>query len=303
MFEFFRRIIKTGLKNFARQSGFSLSTIFILVITIFLISFLFIFHQTTQVLVLDIQERADISAYFQPEASEEEILEAKEEIAKVPGVKSVEYISSAEALKDFRERYKSNPMIMEGLEEVGMNPLLAALNIQAEGLAQYDAISDFLKNSSFKNLIHHDTYYPQKRSIIEKLYSVTTKVNQAGIVLSMVLILVAVAIVFNTIKIAIYNAQEEISVMKLVGASNWFIRGPFIIQGIMCGILATIIAFFSFVIVCYFMGPKLDALLLGFNIYSFIANNLLVIFAIQLACATAIGVVSSMIAIRRYLKV
>ena len=302
MFTLLKRIIKAGFTNFQRQSSLSTATVFILVITTVLISSLFLAQYITRAVISNLQEKVDISVYFKEEVSEKEILEVKGELFKIPEVKDVEYISKEQALQNFVEMNKDNPRIMEGLETVGVNPLLAALNIRAREAAQYENIFGFLEKSPFKSLIDHANY-PQKKLVIQRLFSITSNVNKAGIILSIILASVAVLVAFNTIRIAIYNSKEEISIMKLVGASNWFIRGPFIIQGIICGILSTLIAFSTFTGICYFLGPKLEILSPGLDVFNYFTANFITIFLIQLTVGTGMGVLSSIIAIRKYLEV
>lgn len=302
MFIGIKRIFKFGWLNFRRQSSLSIATIFILVLTISMVTSLYFLQYISQFLITTLQEKVDVSVYFKPEVSEEEILEVKEELASIPEVKSVEYISKEEALQNFVKLNKENPRIMESLEIVGANPLLAALNIKAQEAAQYQAISNFLEKSPFQNLIDHANY-PQKKLLIERLFSLTSNVNKIGIILSIIFAIIAVLVAFNAIRIAIHNSREEISIMKLVGTSNWFIRGPFVIQGMVCGVFATLISFAFFALICYFASPKLLILAPGFNIFNYFQANFLNVFLVQLAVGVGVGVFSSLIAIRKYLAV
>ncbi|MCD6528451.1 ABC transporter permease [bacterium] len=301
MFLKIKRIFKFGWLSFRRQSGLSVATIFILVLTIVAITSLYFLQYISQYLIIFLQEKVDISVYFKPEASEEEILKVKEKLSSLPEVKSVEYISKEEALKNFVELNKENPRIMESLEIIGTNPLLAALNIKAQQASQYQAISNFLE-SSFEGIIDH-TNYPQKRRVIERLFSMTSTINKIGVTLSLILAIITFLVAFNTIKIAIYNSGKEISIMRLVGASNWFIRGPFVIQGMICGAFATLISFVLFGLICYFAGPKLSILAPGLDIFNYFQANVLKILFLQLGFGVGTGVFSSVIAIRKYLNV
>lgn len=296
-----KRIIKSGWSGFTRNIGLSIATIFILIMVISLVTSLFLLQRTTQFLVSALQERMDISVYFKPESKEQEILTVKKEVEKLPEVKNVEYISKDEALARFTEKHKDDAVITESLKELGSNPLFASLNIKAWQAAQYEGVVDFLGQNSAKNLISKIDY-SQKKPVIERLFSATSDINKLGIILSVAMALVAILIIFNTVRLAIYNSKEEIEIMRLVGASNWFIRYPFIVQGVIFGFLATLITCFLFSAFLLFAGPKIEMFAAGLSLSEYFFDNFFFIFFIQLVTGIGIGVVSSLIAIRQYLK-
>lgn len=302
MFTSLRRIFRSSWQSFRRNSGSSLATVFIVVVTIFMITFLFLFRGATQFVISSLQEKVDISVYFKEDSPEEDILKAKTEISEISEVKEVEYVSPQEALENFVKRHKDNPLIMESLEEVGENPFLASLNIKAWQANQYEQVAAFLENSSFKDLVEKIDYY-QRKPVIERLFTITSTVNKAGIGLSIILVIISFLVIFNTIRLAIYNSREEIKIQRLVGASNWFIRGPFLIQGVISGFFATAIAVLLFALICWVFSPKLEIVLTGFNIFTFFLSNFWLLLSIQLLAGIGIGVVSSLIAMRRYLRI
>jgi len=249
-----------------------------------------------------LEEKVDISVYFKKETLEEDILRAKEEITQIPEVKEVKYVSREEALGRFVEKHKENPVLLESLREVGENPLLASLNIAAREASQYETVAKFLENASFKNLIEKIDYY-QRKPVIERIFSLTSGINRAGISLSIVLAIIAILIVFNQVRLAIYNSREELTIQRLVGASNWFIRGPFLVQGAISGFFAMIFCLLIFTLICWGFSPKLEILFPGLNFFSYFISNFGFIFLIQIATGIGLGVISSLIAIRRYLEI
>jgi len=301
MLTLIKRIIKFGWRNFFRNLGPSLATIFITVLTISLISCLFLLRELSQFLILEFQEKADISLYFKKESEEEEILELKDEIFKMPEIKNVEFISQEEAFERFVQRHKDNPLLMESLTEVG-NPFLASLNIMAGELFHYEKLVNFLENSPFQNLIEKIDYY-QRKPMIERIFSITSNINKIGIVAIIVLVILASLVAFNTIRLAIYSQREEIKIQRLVGASNWFIRGPFLVQGIISGFLATLITILIFFPLCYFLSPKIELLFPGLSIFNFLIENFWKLLLIQFFTGISLGMFSSLFAIRRYLEV
>ncbi len=297
-----KRAIKSGWKSFRRQGGLSFATIFILILTISLVTSLFFFQKTSEYLVESLKEKVDMYVYFQEELTNDRILEIREELSKMPEVKEIVYISKEEALDRFTERHQGDEDIMESLEELGRNPLLASLNIKAWDATQYAAISSFLTNASFNDLIYK-VDYQQKKSAIDKIFSITDSINTAGVVASIVFAIVAVLVAFNTVRLAIYNRREEIETMRLVGASNWFIRGPFLVQGMIGGILAVLTTLIIFGTGLYFLAPQLEVLIPGYNIFSYFLNNLWLVLMFQLSAGLGLGALSSWIAVMRYLRV
>ncbi|MBI1866293.1 MAG: ABC transporter permease, partial [Candidatus Staskawiczbacteria bacterium] len=240
----FKRIIKFAFTDFWRNKGISLAAVFVLVITIMLATGLFFFQGITKYLVSQVQDKIDITAYFKEDASEEDILKIRDEILKMsPDIKKIEYVSKEDALKVFTEKHKDNSVFSKALEEVGQNPFLPSLNITTTGSAlQYEQISNILQTEDYSAFIDK-VDFSQKKDTIEKVFAITSNINAFGLILGVILVIVAILVVFNTIKLAVESSKNEISTMRIVGASNWFIRGPFITQGAIYGLIAFIICF------------------------------------------------------------
>lgn len=302
MFTSLKRISKSGWQGFFRDGGLSVATVFILLLAITLATSLFLFRGFSQFLISSVEEKADISVYFKEEVLESDIFEFREELTKVPEVKEIKYISQERALADFTERHKNNPVLMASLTEVGRNPFLASLNIMASEPGQYQAIANFLAASDFIDLIEKVDYY-QRKSVIEKIFSLTSTINRSFLFLSIVLSLVAALVTFNTIRLAIYNLREEIKIQRLVGAGSWFIRGPFLVQGLLAGILAALICLLIFSLAIWALSPKVEIFFADLDIFQFFVTNLWQIILIQFATGILLGVISSFLATRRYLKV
>jgi cell division transport system permease protein len=299
MFTSLKRIIRSGWLAFRRQAGLSAATIFILVMTTSLVTSLFLFQKATQFMISQLQEKVDISVYFKNDALEQDILKIKDEISKIPEVKNVEYVSHQEGLKRLLERH---PEFKESVEETEGLLNLASLNIKANQSSQYAAISNFLENAPFKNLIEKIDYY-QRKPIIERVFSLSSTINRSGIIFSIILAIVAFLVAFNQVKFAIFNSREEIAIQRLVGASNWFIRGPFLVQGVISGFFAILITLFIFFPLLFFFGPKVEILFPGLNLFEIFTTNFFLILLFQFFTGIGLGVVSSLIAIRKYLKI
>lgn len=301
-FSSLKRIIRSSWINFLRQGGLSFATCFILVMAILLITSLFLLKDATEFILSDLREKVDISVYFKKDSLEEDILKIRDEVAQIPEVKSVEYVSKEEALENFIQKHKDNPILIESLNELGDNPLLASLNIKAWQFNQYERVSNFLNDIQSDSLVEKVDYY-QRKPIIERIASLTSGLRTTGILVSIILSIVAILITFNTIRLAIVNQKEEISIQRLVGASNWFIRGPFLVQGAISGIFSALISLAIFSLACWFSSPKISDLFSDLNLFNLFITNFWILLLIQLLTGIGLGVISSLIAIRRYLKV
>jgi cell division transport system permease protein len=298
----FKRIIKAGFMSFYRNTLLSATTIFIMTIVIFLITMLFLFNSISNVLISDIQKKVDISVYFKEDVAMEDVLSIKSQVEEITEVEEVRYISKEEALEIFTQKHKDDFVLIESLNEVGRNPFLSSLSIKAKQASEYQEVANFLENGSFDDFIEKIDYYKRK-PVIDKVFSITTNTNKTGILFSVILGIIAVLIVFNTIRIAIYGSSKEIATMKLVGASNWFIQGPFLIQGILVGLLSTIITFLITFTICYVFDSKINALLSDVKIFDVFTYNFWTILLIQVVAGISLGIIPSMIAIRKYLKI
>ena len=301
MFTYLRRIIRFGWRNFWREGGLNAATVFVLTATISLFAFLFMSSGGVANLITQIQEKIDISAYIKPDSSQEDVFAAKEKLDKMPEVEDVSIVSEEDALAEFQERHKNDPILLESLEVVGTNPFYASLKIRAAKTDQYATILSVLNSSSMEGIIQRVDYV-EKKTVIEKLSKFISNVNAIGLLLAGILAVVAVLLAFNTIRVAIYDSSKEISVMRLVGASGRFIRGPFVVQGIIAGTIAAFISFLVLFLTTYFSGPKIEALTNGFNVFAWFCANAVGLFFLQLLSGITLGVSSSLIAIRKYLK-
>ena len=300
MFTSFKRIVRLGWKHFFNHIGISIATCFTLTVAILFISSIFIFKGAAQHLIVSIQEKADITAYFKQETPEEKIFKAKEELAGNPEVKEVKYVSREDALKEFVGRHRKDSEIMKALS-LFENPFRAHLNINVFKAEQYPAVVKFLNNFSFSEDIEEIDYL-ERKPVIEQIFAFTKGIEKAGIIAALVLTTITVLLTFNTIKLAIVNSREEIEIQRLVGASNWFIRGPFLFQGLIAGFFSFLFSFIITIGLLYFLSPKAQYFLSGFNLLNYAFDNIRALFLIQAGGAAALAVLSSFVAVNKYLK-
>ncbi|MFH1509638.1 MAG: permease-like cell division protein FtsX [Candidatus Nealsonbacteria bacterium] len=297
-----KRIIKSGWHGFFRDGGMITANVFVLLMAISVFTSLFLFKNVSNFIVDSIEDKVDISVYFEYEVLEDEILEIKEEVSGIPEVKEVSYVSKDDALENFIERHSDDETLMQSLEEVGVNPFLASLNIKAFEFGQYEGISSFLEGSIFQTKIDKIDYY-EREPVIKRVFSLTTTFSRIGIILSIIMALVAILVVFNTTRLAIYNFREEIRIQRLVGASNWFIRGPFLVQGMVAGIFAGSIGLALFGSLTWLFNSTINGIFPGLGVFSMFVSNIWLIILLQLGIGAFLGTISSLLAVRSHLNV
>lgn len=303
MFTPLKRIIKFGWQGFWRNKELSGQVIFIMAVAVLLGTCFFVAREIGFRLIEEAENKVDVAIYFKKEAPEESIFAVQEQLTQLKEqIKTVDYVSKTEALENFRQRHKAEPPYLSALEEVEGNPFLASLDIKATGPQYYAFISSFLEEGIFRNLIDKISYH-QNKEVIDKLFSITSKVKTWGLILSLVLGVLVVLITLNTVKLSIAGSEEEIATMKLVGAPNWLVRGPFLVQGILYGVFAVLVVDSLLLATFYFLNTQLEGWFLSFNILKWFQGNFLTLVLAQLALAIMLGVISSSLAVSRYLKI
>ena len=299
---FIKKILQLGWKNFSRNIGGASACIFILVVVVSLITSIYIFRAVSEFLIEQVQERVDINVYFNENILEGEIMEFSKEVSGISEIKDIKYISKEEALMRFEERHEGDTLLMESLDELGLNPFLAHLDIKAFHSSQYASIVSYLEQGEFEDLIYKIDYY-EKEPIIERLLLINQQVNRGGIVLALVLGLIAVLVAYNQVQLALQNSKQEIEIMRMVGASNWFIKGPFVVHGMIIGTFAVLITLLVFFSLLFAFNSKIQVSLGGFDMLGFFKGGFWNVFLFQMIIAVGIGVFGSLIAIRKYLRV
>lgn len=301
-----KRVIRAGFLNFWRNGFVSLASVLILTITLFVIGSLIFFSAIMDASLTQLEEKVDVNVYFIPGASEEQILDLKDSLEALPEVANVTYTSREEALAEFRARHENDFLTIQALEELDENPLGASLNIRAKETTQYEGIARFLDNKnaqagSGEQIIDKVNYY-QNKAAIDRLTSVISGAERLGFAIVLVLAVISIMITFNTIRLAIYSSREEISVMRLVGANNKYVRGPFIVEGFLYGFTSALIVIVLFYPITWWLGGATQQFFGGVNIGEYYRENLGQVVALLIASGALLGIASSFFAVRRYLS-
>lgn len=302
MKESFRRIFEVGWTNFKRNSYLSLGTTGIMVLVLFLFSGLMSLNYLASQIVSGLEEKVDISVYFKNDASEEEISKVKSDLESFGAVKNVKYVSKDQALNEFKERHAGDTLVQDSLAELDENPLQASLNIKADDSSQYASIVTFLEGNKFRSLVDKINFY-ENEQVIKRVQVISGGLQNWGFLVTMVLAIIAVLVTFNTIRLTIYSQKQEIEIMRLVGGSNWHIKAPYLVEGGLYGALAAGIVAVVFYPMVYFVSPKIEALMPGVSLISYFVSNIFQFVPLIFFIGVLLGVTSSFVAIRRFLKI
>ncbi|MFQ5662079.1 MAG: cell division protein FtsX [Candidatus Paceibacteria bacterium] len=302
-----KRIIKSGFVSFWRNSVVSFASILVMTMTLFVLGSILFVGATLDASLNQIRNKVDINVYFVTEAPEEDILSLKRSLESLPEVATVEYVSRDEALSRFRARHENDQLTLQALDELGENPLGANLNIKAKETSQYEGIAEFLGGESALSTtddtpIIDKVNYFQNKNAIDKLSEIIDSSETFSLIIIAILVIASIIITFNTIRLAIYTSKDEISVMKLVGASNSYIRGPFVFEGIMYGIVSALITLILFYPLTIWLGPLTENFFSDINLFDYYIDKFSKIFFIILGSGILLGAVSSYLAVRKYLR-
>lgn len=298
----FDRIIKFGWQNFRRNSYLSMGTTGILALTLILFTGLLAFNFLSASVVSDLENKVDVTAYFIDDASEEDMLALKEDLEGLATIESVKYISKEEALDKFKERHKDDDLIQESLAELDENPLQASLNIKALNPGLYPEVVEYLEGNFLRNTIDKINFY-ENQGVIERIQTVSRGMEKWGLIVVLILASIAVLVAFNTIRLTIYSQRQEIEIMRLVGATNSQIRGPYIVEGGLYGFFGSLIALGVFYPSLSLVSPKIEAFAPSVDLFGYFGLYAPQFILMVVGLGIVLGVFSSYIAIRRYLKI
>jgi cell division transport system permease protein len=256
----------------------------------------------------EIRNKVDINIYFNSDVVEPDILAFRRELESLSEVNEVEYISRDQAIEQFKLRHANDNLMTQALEELPDNPLGAILNIKAEDPANYEAVAKYIDGKREEmagtgNQLIFSVNYAKNKVVIDKLTSITNGVERVSAAILVLLIVIAIVITFNTIRLAIYISREEIAIMRLVGANNNFVRGPFVVEGIIYGMVAALISTGLFYPATLWLRSATEGFYGGIDLFVYYLTQFNQIFLILLSVGVVLGAISSWLAVRRYLKV
>lgn len=297
------RVIKFAFQNFWRNIWFSVLTVTILVLTLLTVNILIVLNVLGKAAVRSVENRIDITVSVETGTAPEIVNEIQSYLSSLAQVAEVSVIEPEEALVAFKERHANDPQILESLEEVSENPFGATLVVRARSTTDYQFILEALEHPTYARFIE-EKYFTDHETIIARITRIADRLRTFGIWLAGVFAAIAILIIMNTIRVAIYTYREEIGIMKLVGASNWFVRLPFLLESVIYSVVAVLVTMALVFPLVRVVEPYLQTFFEGtpVELTSFFATNILFVFGYQLLALVVLTIFSSSIAVGRYLK-
>jgi cell division transport system permease protein len=299
----FLRIIKFSFQDIFRNVWLTVATITILLLALFSVNTLLTVGVISDSAVAAIKEKINISLYLKPDSSEPQILELKERINSSGQVKQITYVSKQAALESFREKYKNNQEVLAALKELGRNPLSPSLTITPANLEESETLINRLRTIDSPIIESRD--FSDNSSILQKINNITKRINEVGLFIIAIFVLTSMLVVYNAIRVAIYTHRQEIEIMRLVGASNFFIYMPYLVSAFFYSLVSLLIVIAVFYPFLSLLQPYLEVFFTGYNvnILTYFVDNFWGIFSLQFLAVLAINIVASVLAVRKYAKI
>ncbi|HSX42534.1 MAG TPA: permease-like cell division protein FtsX [Candidatus Saccharimonadales bacterium] len=302
----FGRIIRTGMVNFVRNAWLAIAAMAIMIVTLSIILFSVIVNATFSNTVAQITNKIDVSIYLKDTVTKGQANKLVAQLRALPSVKGVTYLSKDDALRAYEAQNAGNPQLLQAITETD-NPLPATIRIKPVDLNQINQIRTFIEKPQIASLQSDPASDSgDRREAINKITHATNILRRAGIIAVLVFATISVLIIFNTIQMAIFNRRDELQIMRLLGASTSFIRGPFVVETIVYGILSAIASILIINAIFVTASSSLQATSFGLLDISYsqtyFESHYWMLLTTQLGLGIFIGAASSMIATRRYLK-
>lgn len=297
------RIIKFSFQDIVRNIWLTIVTITILLIALFSINTLLTVRLISDNAVAAIREKIDISLYLKPDTVESEIIALKNKVSSSQKVREVIYTSKQSAIDSFRAKYENDPTVLAALKELGRNPLSPSLTVIPKNFDESNLVINDLKMLDSSIIESRD--FSDNTSILNKISSITKRVNEVGLGIILIFVLTSLLVVYNAIRVAIYTHRQEIEIMRLVGASNFFIYMPYMFSALVYALISVLIAISIFYPFLTLLQPYLETFFMGYNvnILSYFIDNFFIIFGAQFLAILLINIVASLFAVRKYAKV
>lgn len=278
-------------------------TVFILVLMLLSVNTLWSLDVLTKQAVESVKKQIDVSIYFVPQATEKNVAEIKSYIQMFSEVTDIKLQSKEDVLASFREQHKLQKEALDALDELGANPFGPTMVIKTKEPKDYKKIIDALNVPEYETIIEAKSF-DNHEDAIERLQNITNRIERVGFGLTVLFAIISFLIIFNTVRVAIASQRVEISIKRLVGASNWFIRGPYMIESVLFTVLSVGLTMALVGVALRWIDPYLAVVLPnGFSLTNYFYSNMLMLFGSQALAVLLLTVVSSALAMRKQLKV
>ncbi|WP_172136997.1 permease-like cell division protein FtsX [Adlercreutzia sp. ZJ473] len=296
---------KESLQGFTRNLSTALGSIVTIFLSLLIIGVFLVGGVMIDRLLSSVEDEVSITAYVADDASQADIDKVMGDIRNMEGVASVSFTTKDQALENFRNSMTSNPEIIDQLD--GVNPLPASIDVElAEAQLVEGVANQIMADETYVSICEDPADVADSvkygSTTTKRLLTLTNYVRYVGAALIVLLIFIALVFINNTIRLAILARRKEIAIMRLVGASNGFIRGPFLMEGALHAIIGSLLAVGALQLLRMFAIPQLQSALMFLN-FNIEGTMYLFIYVALVVAGLVIGLFGSALAMRRYLKV
>lgn len=297
------RAIKFAFQDIFRNISLSFMTVLILVLMLLSVNTLFVIKFFTLEATQSIKDQIDVSIFFSHAATDKQIEEVTSYISSFPEVTDVVYLTRDEVLEKFRSQYAGNETILASLEELDENPLGSTMIVKTRDPGDYEKITNSLSVPEYQDIVVAKTFVDTEKAI-SRINNITKQVERFSVVLTGLFAVIAFLIIFNTIRVAIYTQRMEISIKKLVGATNWFVRSPYIIESFIFTSISVAVTYGLFILAINFIDPYI-VLVFGRSglLTEYISSNITWLVGSQFVAVLLLTIFSSWLAMSKHLKV
>ncbi|MBA3678822.1 ABC transporter permease [Candidatus Saccharibacteria bacterium] len=301
----FLRIWRTGFKNIFRNAWLSTAATAIMVITILIMTFFAFSTIFVRTQLAQVRGKIDLSIFLSDDATQKQIQDLQTKINGINNVSSVIFVSKGDALKKLENSSEEGKKLAKSAEDIG-NPLPASFEVKLVNIDSIGQINSTIRSLEEAKIItdtSFDNRDDNRRGVVENVISISNSVSKIGLILSVLFLIIALLIIFNTIRMAIFTRREEVEIMKLVGATKWFVRGPFLVEGTLYGVFGALISLAIIIPFNRAVSPFLTSKLGAGPTLDYFASHFFLLAGGMFAIGIFIGVVSSWLALMRYLKI
>lgn len=297
------RVLRTGFVDFWRNRWLSLATIAVMTVTIFTIALSILLSFAINQTAKTLESQLDVKVFFNDAATMDQINSLKNTLLARSDVQSVTFTSKQQALQQFRAESKYRTTVLQLLDQGYGNDLPSSISIKTTDPSYLSDVASFVSQPTYAPLVKQVSYQENKQ-LIDKFISSTAFVKELGWVLSALFIGISVLVIYNTVMLMIFNRREEIEIMQLVGASSWYIRSPFVLEGVVYGLSASVITTIILVLIAKTLSPYVDNYINSpsFHFMQFFTNHLLFIIGVEIFVGVVIGAACSYLAVRKHLR-
>lgn len=297
------RILKFAILDIGRNISLSFMTVFILILMLLSVNVLWSLDVVTKQAVGSVKKQIDVSFYFIQKVKDKDVKDVEKYVKTFPEVTSIKIVTAKQVLDDFKTRHKDKKETIQALEELGSNPFGPTMIVQTKEPRDYKKIIKALDVPEYQKVIESRSFDQHENAII-RLQDIINRIERIGFGLSTLFAVIAFLIIFNTVRVAINSQRTEISIKRLVGASNWFIRGPYLVEAVIFTILSIALTYITIFFAFNWLDSYLSVVLPnGFSLTNYYKSNIFFLGGIQAAAVLLLTIVSSILAMRKQLRV